>query len=198
MEYQSITDSNSVANLSVPAQDDESGRPEFPKLVLSDSNLGKHIPNTQVLTEEELRAQRRECFLGKTYNPHDSGHIDIKLSLVQSTEGVYLIAKGHLYWVYGEPGTRKTWLGLKVLQEANTLYIDLEAEPWTIGKRLKDMHIPYDKCALFYTPADPQDFKSSIQAITELDVDVVVIDSASGMIELCDVLLSFYPKEIGK
>ena len=149
-----------------------------PELEPTDDDLSNDV------IDAVWRAKRQEVLKESFYNPRDVAPRSVFPTMLKDSENISILAQGMLYWVYGEPGTRKTWLALKLLSEVRTLYIDLESEPWHMGSRLSQMQIEREKSDYFWTPTSPTELLRLIEDVVELPVEAVVIDAASGLFRL--------------
>ena len=134
--------------------------------------------------DEVWREKRLQYVTSMFYNPRDAPPRSINPTMLRDTDNNAIVAPGMLYWIYGEPGTKKTWLALKLLSEVSTLYIDLESEPWQMGSRLAKMQVDREASKYFWTPASPSELLRLLEDIVELPIEAVVIDAASGLFRL--------------
>jgi hypothetical protein len=136
------------------------------------------------LIDEEFAENQLLAVSKNFYNPRDAETRSIHPTMLRDIDNNAIIAPGMLYWIYGEPGTKKTWLALKLLSEVPTIYIDLESEAWQMGSRLQNMQVEREQSKYFLNPQSSHELLRWVQDIVSLPIDAVVIDAASGLFRL--------------
>lgn len=121
------------------------------------------------------------------YNPMEAGdaHADLGFFFDNAGRGVFY--KGLIHFLYGKPGTLKSWLALSLVQRCDARFWDFENGASVTGARLRALDTPYEKAAVFDSPTTKDGVRSRVKQYVKNPPDLLVIDGFSGLAGVLEV-----------
>ncbi len=115
------------------------------------------------------------------YNPMLATETNSAPSFLPDTTGRNILYKGLIHFLYGKPGTLKSWLALSLVRQHQVRFWDFENGVAVTGARLKALNTPEESAAVFDSPTSADDVKARIKEYTSSPVDILCIDGFSGL-----------------
>jgi hypothetical protein len=115
------------------------------------------------------------------YNPMDTVDVEASLGLFFDTAGRGVLYKGLIHFLYGKPGTLKSWLALSLVQNCETRFWDFENGVSVTGSRLRALETPIEKAAVFDSPATKDGVRARVKQYVKSPPELLVIDGFSGL-----------------
>jgi hypothetical protein len=97
------------------------------------------------------------------------------------SEGNFIIYPGEITFLYGKPGSLKSWILMKPIGTCKMRYMDFENGKPTMKSRLLAMKTPVEDAGVFAFPETKQEILSRIREYIETSVDLVCIDGLPGL-----------------
>ncbi len=120
-------------------------------------------------------------------NPFDHDLDASKLEFVQDQEGNHLFYRGGVHFVYGKPGTCKSWLALWTLKFANVRLWDFEnGITGTLG-RLKALGVDREAANGYTVPSSPDEVTARVREYVSTKPDILCIDGFSGFADVMGI-----------
>lgn len=116
-------------------------------------------------------------------NPFDSVGKAPELAFWKDSEGLPLLYRGAVHFIYGKPATFKSWFAVNLLLEADVRLWDFEnGEAGTLG-RLEALGVSYEQAKGYAVPTSRLDVLDRVAEYIYTKPDVLVIDGFSGLAE---------------
>ena len=149
------------------------------ELDFSSEEMG--FPDDSRLTEEEVAIQWRNFNNQWLDDPNKTQYPAIEPKYFKDSEGQFVFVPGSIHWLYGKPGTMKSFLAITACVESNGIYIDFETGIKKLSTRVQRMGYPKHPWIRpgFYFPESYQDLENKIKEVIKMPPTVVVIDAFS-------------------
>lgn len=169
---------------SIPENEEETKKliqTPYEEIELSSEELG--FPDDSSLTEEEAIIFWRNFENPWLEDPNSTQYPKIEPRYFKDSEGQFVFVPGSVHWLYGKPGTKKSFLALTACVESNGIYIDFENGRKKLFHRIQEMNYPINSGirAGLYFPESYQDLLDKINLIKKMPPTLVVIDAFSMM-----------------
>ncbi len=135
--------------------------------------------------------QRLESWLNKLgldgsglrphYNPMEAADAQAELGLLFDSAGRGLLYRGLIHFLYGKPGTLKSWVALSLVGLSDCRFWDFENGVAVTGARLHALGTPIEKAAYFDSPLTQDEIRSRVKQYLTEPPEVVIIDGFSGL-----------------
>jgi KaiC/GvpD/RAD55 family RecA-like ATPase len=139
------------------------------------------MPDDSSFTEEEAIIFWRNFENPWLQDPYKTQYPKIEPKYFKDSEGQFVFVPGSIHWLYGKPGTMKSFLAITACVESNGIYIDFENGEKKMSNRVQEMGY-FNKSGIrpgFYYPESYQDLQNKIKEIKKMSPTVVVIDAFS-------------------
>ena len=153
----------------------------YDELEFSSEEMG--FPNDLDLTEEEATIFWRNFENPWLVNPYETEYPKIQPTYFKDSSGDFVFVPGSIHWLYGKPGTMKSFLAITACLLSNGIYIDFENGIKKLSNRVQTMHFS-NKPGVhvgFYFPESYQDLLEKVNLIKKMPPTLVVIDAFSMM-----------------
>jgi hypothetical protein len=120
-------------------------------------------------------------------NPYDVNGQGPALSYLPDIEGDPLLYSGAIHFLYGKPGTLKSWIGLSTLGESDVKVWDFENGVYGTRERLELLGIPPERCGGYLVPQSTEEIYERVSEYQVTKPEILVIDGFSGLSELMGV-----------
>lgn len=114
-------------------------------------------------------------------NPLLQDYPKMEPKFLADREGNFMLYPGETHFIYGMPGTYKTFLLLKLIGTCNVVYIDFENHGPTMKSRLNAMKVDPKDAQVFDFPETEDQVKERVNFCLEEKPDVVCIDGLPGL-----------------
>lgn len=121
------------------------------------------------------------------YNPMESDVSDLELGHFFDSARRGVLYKGLIHFLYGKPATLKSWLALSLIQNCNARFWDFENGVAVTGSRLRALGTPFEKAAVFDSPATKDAVRSRVKQYVKTPPELLVIDGFSGLAGVLEV-----------
>ena len=159
----------------------------YEELKPSSEEMG--MPDDSSLTEEEAIIFWRNFENPWLQDPYKTQYPKIEPKYFKDSEGQFVFVPGSIHWLYGKPGTMKSFLAITACVESNGIYIDFENGEKKMSNRVQEMGY-FNKPGIrpgFYYPESYQDLQNKIKDIKKMSPTVVVIDAFSMLAGMCNL-----------
>ena len=159
----------------------------YEELKPSSEEMG--MPDDSSLTEEEAIIFWRNFENPWLQDPCKTQYPKIEPKYFKDSEGQFVFVPGSIHWLYGKPGTMKSFLAITACVESNGIYIDFENGEKKMSNRVQEMGY-FNKPGIrpgFYYPESYQDLQNKIKDIKKMSPTVVVIDAFSMLAGMCNL-----------
>lgn len=148
----------------------------------------ERIPDSLVRLETWLNALGVDSQgLKPHYNPMESDESDLELGMFYDSAGRGVLYKGLIHFLYGKPATLKSWLALSLIQSCDARFWDFENGVAVTGSRLRALGTPFEKAAVFDSPATKDAVRSRVKQYVKTPPELLVIDGFSGLAGVLEV-----------
>lgn len=113
-------------------------------------------------------------------NPFDYDIESMDLAFIEDQEGHALFYRGGVHFVYGKPGTFKSWLALWTLKFADVRIWDFENGMAGTRSRLESLGVTRDAAHGYTVPSSSDEIAARVLEYVFTKPDVLCIDSFSG------------------
>lgn len=137
---------------------------------------------------EVLGTLEELLFFRPHINPLDFPAHSIKPAYFLDESGRSVIYPAEIHWVYGKPGTMKSFVALTMTLAHDARYLDFENGQGVIGDRMRKMGALRLGNAKFDFPESKEALESRIYEYTKTKPEIVIIDGLPGLAGLlgCD------------
>jgi len=143
------------------------------------------IENSLNVSEEQIIAYQSVKGNSRFFNPLLKTSRPTVAKYMRDTAGNYLFAPGVVHWVYGPPGSRKSFLCQTAILNHSGVYIDAETNPIKVEMRTKLMGYDENSAHRFSCPETMDSLKSLVHQVATFAPTIVVLDSSA---RLCALL----------
>lgn len=123
----------------------------------------------------------------KHINPFDQTISVPSLKFVLDTEGNPLLYERSIHFVYGKPGTFKSWLALSTLKDHDVRFWDFENGFSGIHSRLIALEISKEQSNGFDSPSDKESVLERVREYSNSKPELLCIDGFSGLAAVMEV-----------
>lgn len=120
-------------------------------------------------------------------NPFDAAQEAPELTFWMDLEGKPLLYRGGIHFIYGKPGTFKSWFSQALMLDANVRIWDFENGLASTLHRLQSLGVPYERAGGYTSPASEKEVLERVEEYLYTRPEVLVIDSFSGFAEVMNV-----------
>lgn len=148
------------------------------------------ISDTEQFSIFKSWLQRHELLEGRWLrhmNPFDHESDPIELGYVEDTEGQALFYRGGIHFVYGKPGTYKSWLALSTLARADVRIWDFENGIAGTLSRLKALGIQREQADGYTVPESPEEVLNRVREYVVKKPEILCIDGFSGFADVMGI-----------
>ena len=118
---------------------------------------------------------------GPLINPLLQDYPKIEPKFLSDKEGNFMLYPGEVHFIYGMPGTFKTFMLLKLIGTCNVVYIDFENLGPTMKSRLTSMKVDPKDAQVFDFPETKLQVIERVKKCLEEKPDVVCFDGLPGL-----------------
>ena len=143
------------------------------------------VLDSLLINDKQAAAYR--CVKGnlRFFNPLLANSVPPVASFMMDTTGNFLFTPGVIHWVYGAPGSRKSFLSQTAVLDHAGVYIDAETNSIKIEMRTKVMGYQENDAHRFSCPQTVEDLNAVVSDILQFEPTIVVLDSCA---RLCGLM----------
>lgn len=123
----------------------------------------------------------------KHHNPFDYEGRVPELAYLSDTEGNRLLYRGNIHFIYGKPGTYKSWVVLSMLEDHDVRFWDFENGMSGVLGRLKSLGIGRERANYFDNPQSIEAVHARVTEYIKTKPEIVCIDGFSGLAGVMEV-----------
>lgn len=155
-----------------------------------------HCTQKQKITsEEQLIAlgkwlSENELIDGKYrqhHNPFDFEGKLPELTYLIDTEGNPMLYRGNIHFIYGKPGTYKSWVVLSMLLKHNVRFWDFENGMSGVLRRLQSLGVTREQANYFDNPQSVEAVHKRVSEYVKTKPEIVCIDGFSGLAGVMEI-----------
>ena len=120
-------------------------------------------------------------------NPLLEDYPKMEPKFLSDKEGNFMLYPGETHFIYGMPGTYKTFLLLKLISTCNLVYIDFENHGPTMKSRLNSMKVDSKDAQVFDFPETKDQVMKRVRMCLEELPDVICFDGLPGLARMFGV-----------
>lgn len=120
-------------------------------------------------------------------NPLDEDHPSAELAFRRDVEGAPLLYRGAVHFVYGKPGTFKSWFAISTFLDGDVRLWDFENGMSPTRSRLEALGVTRDKTGGYTSPQSETEVLSRVKEYIHTKPDIVCIDGFSGLSGIMNV-----------
>ena len=120
-------------------------------------------------------------------NPLLQDYPKMEPKFLADREGNFMLYPGETHFIYGMPGTYKTFLLLKLIGTCNVVYIDFENHGPTMKSRLNAMKVDPKDAQVFDFPETKVQVIERVKMCIENKPDVVCFDGLPGLARMFSI-----------
>jgi len=149
----------------------------------------------RVSSEEQLIALGRwlsanELVDGKYrqhHNPFDYEGKLPELTYLTDTEGNSMLYRGNIHFIYGKPGTYKSWVVLSMVQNHDVRFWDFENGMSGVLRRLQSLGVSRERANYFDNPQSVEAVHKRVSEYIRTKPEIVCIDGFSGLAGVMEI-----------
>jgi hypothetical protein len=149
----------------------------------------------RVSSEEQLIALGRwlsanELVDGKYrqhHNPFDYEGKLPELTYLTDTEGNSMLYRGNIHFIYGKPGTYKSWVVLSMVQNHDVRFWDFENGMSGVLRRLQSLGVSKERANYFDNPQSVEAVHKRVSEYIRTKPEIVCIDGFSGLAGVMEI-----------
>jgi hypothetical protein len=151
--------------------------------------------NENISEDNQLRALEKwlsenELVDGKYrqhHNPFDYEGKLPELTFLIDTEGNPMLYRGNIHFIYGKPGTYKSWVVLSMLQHHDVRFWDFENGMSGVLRRLQSLGVDRERANYFDNPQSAEAVRKRVTEYVRTKPEVVCIDGFSGLAGVMEI-----------
>ena len=132
----------------------------------------------------------KELVNGK-WQPHQNPMDDVAkptaLAFRPDTEGNPLLYRQAIHFIYGKPGTYKSWFALSTLVDGDVKFWDFENGIVPTKSRLEALGIPRESANGYTTPTSESDVLRRVTEYRQTKPDILCIDGFAGLAAVMNI-----------
>lgn len=115
------------------------------------------------------------------HNPFDYEGKLPELTFLKDTEGNSMLYRGNIHFIYGKPGTYKSWVVLSMLQHHDVRFWDFENGMSGVLRRLQSLGVSRERANYFDNPQSVEAVHARVAEYVRTKPEIVCIDGFSGL-----------------
>jgi len=153
------------------------------------------LSNEKLSVEEQLFGMSKwllenELVDGKYrqhHNPFDYEGKLPELTFLRDTEGNPMLYRGNIHFIYGKPGTYKSWVVLSMLQHHDVRFWDFENGMSGVLRRLQSLGVSRERANYFDNPQSVEAVHARVAEYVRTKPEIVCIDGFSGLAGVMEI-----------
>lgn len=121
------------------------------------------------------------------HNPFDYEGKVPELTYLSDSEGNKLLYRGNIHFIYGKPGTYKSWVVLSMLKHHDVRFWDFENGTSGVLGRLKSLGISREQANYFDNPHSIDAVIERVNEYVKTKPEIVCIDGFSGLAGVMEI-----------
>ena len=121
------------------------------------------------------------------HNPFDYEGKLPELTFLRDTEGNPMLYRGNIHFIYGKPGTYKSWVVLSMLQHHDVRFWDFENGMSGVLRRLQSLGVSRERANYFDNPQSVEAVHARVAEYVRTKPEIVCIDGFSGLAGVMEI-----------
>lgn len=121
------------------------------------------------------------------HNPFDYEGKLPELTYLTDTEGNSMLYRGNIHFIYGKPGTYKSWVVLSMVQQHDVRFWDFENGMSGVLRRLQSLGVSRERANYFDNPQSVDAVHKRVSEYIRTKPEIVCIDGFSGLAGVMEI-----------